>query len=145
MSGSGISLPDWLDLDIQQLDPVRRKALYWNIVFPGAGFAYAGDLWRFLLFGGGAMLLLTGGMYLAWLRVHATAVPIAELFRQLILPIGLMTLVVGVHLGAILTSIRSRIGTPNTARAIVYIALSVLIAAAGLVLFLWEVWRHMLL
>ncbi len=145
LSGSGISLPDWLDLDIQKLDPIHRKVLYWNIVFPGAGFAYAGDLGRFLIFGGGAMGLLVAGMFLAWYRVQATEIPVALLFQQLILPIGLMALVVVVHLGAILSSTKSRIRTSSTLSAIIYIAISVIITGFGLILFLWEIWRQMVI
>lgn len=91
------------------------------------------------------MGLLIAGMFLAWYRVQATEIPVAQLFQQLILPVGLMALVVVVHVGAILTSARSRIRTSSTAAAVSYITISVLIAGAGLVLFLWEIWRQMVI
>ena len=53
--------------------------------------------------------------------------------------------VISLHVGAILTSARSRIRTSSTAAAVSYITISVLIAGAGLVLFLWEIWRQMVI
>ncbi len=121
---------------------MQKRTYYWNIVFPGAGFAFSGDFWRFLLFGGGAMALLLTGCIGGWLALRPIGLTLSDMFQRLIIPFILLSSVVGVHLAAIFASRHARIGSPSRIRAIIYICICVFLSGLCLLLMLWEIWRQ---
>ena len=139
------SLPDWLDLNLKELDPVQKGTLYWNIVFPGAGFAYAGDSWRLLIYGGGAMVLLMVGILSGWAAVHPEGLTTGKMLGRLVVPIVLLLSVVAVHAAAIFASTGARVVHPSPRRAVFYIVCCLLLAGTGMFLLLWEIWLQVLI
>ena len=145
MTRSGKSLPEWLDLNLKEMDPIHRKVLYWNILFPGAGFAYAGDPWRLILYGGGAMTLLLTGALSSWLAVRPAGLTLADMLSRMVAPMILLGTVVIVHLAAIFASTRARTPGPSRRRAMLYVVCCVVISGSSIILLLWEIWRQVLI
>ena len=145
MTRSGKSLPEWLDLNLKEMDPIHRKVLYWNILFPGAGFAYAGDSWRLILYGGGAMILLLTGALSSWLAVRPAGLSLTEMLSRMMAPLILLGSVVVVHVAAIFASTRARTRNPSKQRATFYVVCCALISGASIILLLLEIWRQALL
>ena len=140
LRNSGTSLPDWLNINLKELDPIRKKVLYWNILFPGAGFAFSGDSLRLLLYGCGAMVLLLTGILSGWLAVHPAGLTLRTMLSRMVMPLVLLLSVVAVHVAAIFASVRSRIGSPSPRRAAIYVTCCLVLAGFSMMMLLWEIW-----
>lgn len=115
--------------------------MYYNIMFPGMGFVYAGDLFRSLLFGGGAMVCLLLGFELIWESALAGEIQFSSLFSVLLVPGILFVLVLIFHAISILKSSAAKIGRCSALRAVLYTTICMALLLFGFFIVLTAVWH----
>ncbi len=141
MKNTGRLFPDKTGLDLKGMTPVQRKVLYYNILFPGMGFVYAGDFLRSLLFCGGALGFLFLGFGLIWKAARSGTIQFSTLFSTLAVPGICFIFMLIFHLLSILKSSSAKIYNPSVPRAILYTAASMLLATSGMIFILLAVWQ----
>ncbi|PJB79193.1 MAG: hypothetical protein CO090_05550 [Acidobacteria bacterium CG_4_9_14_3_um_filter_49_7] len=133
--------PEQNGFDLKGMTPEQRKVLYYNIMFPGMGFVYAGDLLRSLVFGGGALGFLLLGFGLIWKSAMAGEIQFGSLFGALAVPGICFVLMLVFHLLSILKSLSAKVSTPSSLRAVLYTTLSMILAISGIIIVLAAVWQ----
>lgn len=141
MKNTGKLFPDSLGLDLKGMTPTQRKVLYYNMLFPGMGFVYAGDLLRSMAFGGGAMGFLFLGFGLIWQSARIGNIRFDNLSVVLAVPIVCFFVMLVFHLFSILKSPSALISRCSAHRAVLYTTISTLLAMAGMVATLAAVWH----
>jgi len=123
------------------MTPEQRKVLYYNIMFPGMGFVYAGDLLRSLVFGGGALGFLFLGFGLIWKSAMAGELQLGSFFGALVVPGICFVLMLVFHLFSILKSPSAKVSTPSSLRAVLYTTVSMMLAMSEVIIVLTAVWQ----
>lgn len=141
MKNTGKLFPDKNALDLKEMTSAQRKVLYYNIMFPGMGFVYAGDFLRSLVFGGGAMVFLLWGFLLILKSAGEGAIGIGNFISVLALPTVCFTMMLLFHVLSILKSSTARISRCSLARAVVYTGMCMALALAAVFLVLATVWH----
>ncbi len=141
MKNTGRLFPDVTGLDLKGMTPVQRKVLYYNIMFPGMGFVYAGDVFRSFVFGGGAMGFLFLGFGLIWKSAGMETIRFNNFLSILVIPGICFVLMLVFHLFSILKSPNAVISTCSTHRAILYTTASMILAVSGVFIVLAAVWQ----
>jgi len=141
---TGRSLPDWLNVDLKSLSEHHRQVLYWNILFPGAGFVFAGDRTRSIVFGTGSIVFLLAGMGLGLRAVRPVWTGMGPFLTAIAPAAGCFILVIVLHVLSILTSPRAAVPSPSRPRAIAYLLVCMGTAGIGIGAFLLEIVRSMM-
>ncbi|NOZ13134.1 MAG: hypothetical protein GXO69_05735 [Acidobacteria bacterium] len=138
---TGKLFPDGKELNLKGMDSVHRKVMYYNIVFPGMGFVYAGDFFRSLIFGGGAVGFLFLGTALVWHSVRSGGIHFGNLLSVLLFPLICFVLVLVFHVFSILKSGSAVISTCSARRAVWFTVASIFLVFLEIAAVLAAVWQ----
>ncbi|NOY23764.1 MAG: hypothetical protein GXO70_09695 [Acidobacteria bacterium] len=141
MKNTGKLFPDETGFDLKGMTPAQRKVLYYNIMFPGMGFVYAGDTLRSLIFGGGALGFLFLGFGLIWKSALAGEIQLGTLLGAMVIPGICFILMLAFHLLSILKSPAAVISKCSARRAVLYTTVSMILAVSGIFIILKAVWH----
>lgn len=104
------------DIDLKNLSANNKKALYYNIFFPGAGFFYGKNIIKGILIGGSSVLFVCAGI-----------LTIGKNFPNfLLIGVSLFGMAIFLHLVSILLSTKITISEVNTYFVYLYIILSMI-------------------